>query len=219
MQPYQGIRGDELREAQRSVLMTTLDVHVGWARPDHAAVRAEQIADHLDETWFSWLGGTTGDEPFYYRIHNPVVLVEFDQHGGVVFDNAEPSRHHIHTIIRTPNGGDYGLDLLAQHHARCDHSTGSHDIGNQLTQTSGSVRSSLAVIVGPQFTEVTRTRVHPGLSTVPVLPPPDIVLSAVELADLRGRLCRNSRACGYGADQSVGAQRSPCSLYVRSCAV
>jgi hypothetical protein len=111
--PYQGIRGDELSEAQRSVLMTTLGVHLGWARPDHAAVRAEQIADHLDETWFSWLGGTTGDEPFYYRIHSPVVLVEFDQHGGVVFDNAEPSRHHIHTIIRTPNGGDYGLDLLA----------------------------------------------------------------------------------------------------------
>lgn len=124
--PYQGIRGDELSEAQRSVLMTTLGVHLGWARPDHAAVRAEQVADHLDETWFSWLGGTTGDEPFYYRIHSPVVLVEFDQHAGVVFDNAEPSRHHIHTIIRTPNGGDYGLDLLAQHHAGFDHSTGSH---------------------------------------------------------------------------------------------
>jgi hypothetical protein len=89
--------------------LTTLGVHLGWARPDHAAVRAEQVADHLDETWFSWLGGTTGDEPFYYRIHSPVVLVEFDQHGGVVFDNPEPSRHHIHTIIRTPNGGDYGL--------------------------------------------------------------------------------------------------------------
>jgi hypothetical protein len=124
--PHQGIRGDELSEAQRSVLMTTLGVHLGWARPDHAAVRAEQVADHLDETWFSWLGGTTGDEPFYYRIHSPVVLIEFDQHGGVVFDNAEPSRHHIHTIIRTPNGGDYGLDLLAQHHAGSDHSTGSH---------------------------------------------------------------------------------------------
>ncbi len=52
----------------------------------------------------SWLGGITGDEPFYYRIHSPIVLVEFDQHGGVVFDNAEPSRHHIHTMIRTPNG-------------------------------------------------------------------------------------------------------------------
>jgi Protein of unknown function (DUF3500) len=119
--PYQGIRGDELSDAQRLALMTTLGVHLGWARPDHAAVRAEQVRAHLGETWFSWLGGTAGDEPFYYRIHSPVVLVEFDQHPGVALDIPEPSRHHIHTIIRTPNGGDYGADLLARHHARFDH--------------------------------------------------------------------------------------------------
>jgi hypothetical protein len=27
---------------------------------------------------------------------------------------------HIHTVIRTPNGGDYGADLLAEHHTRVD---------------------------------------------------------------------------------------------------
>jgi hypothetical protein len=124
--PYQGIRGDELSEAQRSVMMTTLGVYLGWGRPDHAAVRAEQVAAHLDGTWFSWLGGTSDGEPFYYRIHSPVVLVEFDQQPGVAFDNLEPSHHHIHTIVRTPNGGDYGTDLLAQHHARFDHSRGDH---------------------------------------------------------------------------------------------
>lgn len=122
--PYQGIRGDGLSEAQRALMMTVLGVYLGWARPDHAAVRAEQVAAHLDETWFSWLGGTSGDEPFYYRLHSPVVLVELDQQPGVVFDNPEPSRHHIHIIVRTPNGGDYGTDLLAQHHARFDHAPG-----------------------------------------------------------------------------------------------
>ena len=64
--------------------------------------------------------------PFYYRVHSPVVLIEFDHHPGVVFDNLEPSRNHIHTVIRTPNGGDYGADLLRQHHERYDHSTGDH---------------------------------------------------------------------------------------------
>jgi len=103
------------------LLMTTLGVHLGWARPDHAAVRAAQVRAQLGETWFSWLGGTVG-EPFYYRIHSPVVLVELDQQPGVVLDIPEPSRHHIHTIIRTPNGGDYGADLLARHHARFSHS-------------------------------------------------------------------------------------------------
>ncbi|MEP7024897.1 MAG: DUF3500 domain-containing protein [Actinomycetota bacterium] len=124
--PYQGIRGVQLSEAQRSVMMATLGAYLGWARPEHAAVRAGQVAAHLDETWFSWLGGTADGEPFYYRLHSPVVLVEFDQHPGVVFDNPEPSRHHIHTVVRTPNGGDYGTDLLAQHHARFDHAQGGH---------------------------------------------------------------------------------------------
>lgn len=27
----------------------------------------------------------------------------------------EPSQQHIHTMIRTPDGGDYGVDLLKLH--------------------------------------------------------------------------------------------------------
>jgi hypothetical protein len=45
------------------------------------------------------------------------VLIEFDHHKGVVFDTAAPTRNHIHTLVRTPNGGDYGVDLLARHYA------------------------------------------------------------------------------------------------------
>ena len=67
------------------------------------------------------------DGPFYYRVHSPVVMIEFDHHPGVVFDNPVPSRNHIHMIVRTPNGGDYGVDLLRQHHERYDHSHGTHE--------------------------------------------------------------------------------------------
>jgi hypothetical protein len=28
--------------------------------------------------------------------------------------------------VRTPNGGDYGADLLGQHHERFDHADGHH---------------------------------------------------------------------------------------------
>jgi len=42
-----------------------------------------------------------------------------------------PSRNHIHAVVRTPNGGDYGLDLLRQgNHERYDHSTGSTPPGD-----------------------------------------------------------------------------------------
>ena len=89
-------------------------------------VRMNEVASHLDETWFSWYGGTGNDSPFYYRVHSPVILVEFDHHPGVAFDNEEPSRHHVHTVVRTPNGGDYGADLLRQHHEQFDHGHGDH---------------------------------------------------------------------------------------------
>jgi hypothetical protein len=36
----------------------------------------------------------------------------------VLFDNDYPSRRHIHTVVRTPNGNDFGVDLLRQHHER-----------------------------------------------------------------------------------------------------
>jgi hypothetical protein len=29
--------------------------------------------------------------------------------------NGKPTQQHIHTIIRTPNAGDYGVDLLRLH--------------------------------------------------------------------------------------------------------
>ena len=57
--------------------------YVGWADDRHAAVRMAEVAAHLDETWFSWYGGYDDSAPFYYRVHSPVVLIEFDHHPGV----------------------------------------------------------------------------------------------------------------------------------------
>ena len=44
-----------------------------------------------------------------------VLLIEFDMHKGVFLDNDEPEKFHIHIVVRTPNGNDYGKDLLRQH--------------------------------------------------------------------------------------------------------
>jgi hypothetical protein len=64
------------------------------------------------------MGERTDDGVFYYRVHSPVVLIEFDHEAGVALANDEPSRNHIHAVVRTPNGNDYGTDLLRQHYAR-----------------------------------------------------------------------------------------------------
>ncbi len=125
--PYQGIAGADLSDAQRRLLLTLAATYVGWTADAHAAGRQAEVAAHLDETWFSWYGGTDDESTFYYRVHSPVLLVELDHHPGVALDNEEPSRHHVHTVVRTPNGGDYGTDLLAAHHQRFDHRSGRHD--------------------------------------------------------------------------------------------
>jgi hypothetical protein len=124
--PQDGIMADALSDQQRRVLLNLMATYVGWTRDGHNQIRMDEVAAHLDETSFQWMGGTDNDGPFYYRVHNPVVLIEFDHHPGVAFDNRVPSRNHIHTLVRTPNGGDYGADLLRQHHDRYDHSNGEH---------------------------------------------------------------------------------------------
>ena len=48
--------------------------------------------------------------------------IEFDQQPPVALDLPKvPTRDHIHTVVRTPNGNDYGKDLLRQHLADHPH--------------------------------------------------------------------------------------------------
>jgi hypothetical protein len=44
-----------------------------------------------------------------------VILIELDHHRGVFLANEEPTPFHVHTVVRTPNGNDYGRDLPRQH--------------------------------------------------------------------------------------------------------
>jgi hypothetical protein len=120
--PYAGIRWDALAPAQRERLLELIAVYVGRIRPGHAEIRMDEVREHLDATHFAWIGACDDTSPFYYRIQSPVILIEFDHLPGVAFNNAEPSRAHVHTIVRTPNGNDYGRDLLRQHYAEHDHS-------------------------------------------------------------------------------------------------
>jgi hypothetical protein len=120
-QQYQGIRYDRLTPNQQLLLVELIDVYVSRIRPGHAEIRMDEVKAHLHETWFAWIGKCDPASPFYYRIHSPVILIEFDHQRGIALDNDEPSRNHIHTLVRTPNGNDYGKDLLRQHYEQHDH--------------------------------------------------------------------------------------------------
>jgi hypothetical protein len=113
--PYEGIRYDELTAEQRVILKNLLEVHVGHLRQEHAQARLAQVLQYLTETYFSWIGECDDESPFYYRVQSPVILVEFVHQPGVAFDNPEASRNHAHSLVRTPNGNDYGRALLGQY--------------------------------------------------------------------------------------------------------
>ncbi|HUK58257.1 MAG TPA: DUF3500 domain-containing protein [Stellaceae bacterium] len=119
--PYQGLRAGDMTKEQRELLERLIGLYTARIRPGHAEIRYAEAKRYLDETWFAWIGRFDDASPFYYRIHNPVLWVEFDHQQGIVFDNDEHTRAHIHTIVRTPNGNDYGKDLLRLHYAQQDH--------------------------------------------------------------------------------------------------
>lgn len=85
------------------------------------AARLNEVERHLSETHFCWIGGFEEQSLFYYRIQSPVIFVEFDHHASVFLTSAEPAKFHVHTIVRTPNGNDCGVDLLRLHYQHAAH--------------------------------------------------------------------------------------------------
>ncbi len=127
LQPYEGIAASELTRSQRELLLRLMATYAGRLPHGHDTLKMAEIEHHLDQTHFSWIGGTDLERsPFFYRVHSPVIMIEFDHHAGVFLDNAEPERFHAHTIVRTPNGNDYGIDLLRQHYERFEHTPHGH---------------------------------------------------------------------------------------------
>jgi hypothetical protein len=114
----EGIVAASLTGDQRDGLVELLRVYLDRLPAEQAERALALVREHLGETRFAWRGGHDDRSAFYYRIHSPVLLVEYDNHPGVFLTNAEPARFHVHTIVRAPNGNDYGRDLLAQHYRR-----------------------------------------------------------------------------------------------------
>ncbi|MCW8378712.1 DUF3500 domain-containing protein [Streptomyces justiciae] len=119
--PYDGLSGDQLTPGQRELLLALTDPYIEALPEEPRARRRAQVARHLDTTHLAWIGTWDAGAPFYYRVHSPVVLIEYDNHPGIFLDNDEPEPFHVHTIVRTPNGGDYGKDLLRRHYAQHQH--------------------------------------------------------------------------------------------------
>lgn len=72
------------------------------------------VRAHLDDTWTMWMGKYMESDLFQFCINSPVLICELDSKCGMYLSNSEPERFHVHTVVRTPNGNNYGRELLRQ---------------------------------------------------------------------------------------------------------
>lgn len=119
-----GTKVSSFSPAQKDQLINLIKLYIDNLDEGHGKVRMEEVEQHIDETWFTWIGGSDESSVYYYRIYSPVILIEFDHQRPVgtrqLYGN-EVHRQHIHAVVRTPNGNDYGKDLLRQHYKEHRH--------------------------------------------------------------------------------------------------
>ena len=125
---YAGVRYADLATAQQKQLVDLIALYVDNMDDGHARLKMDEVRRFLDRTWFAWIGTTDAGGVFYYRIHSPVILIEFDHQVPANLkqyakDPNAPNPQHIHVVVRTPNGNDYGKDLLRQHYLQHPHTT------------------------------------------------------------------------------------------------
>ncbi len=117
--PNAGIEVANFTSEQKALLIDLVGLYIGNLEDPLAEVEMAEITQYLNQTRFAWIGGTEDASVFYYRIQSPVLAIEFDHQAPVglthLYPRGVPYREHVHSVVRTPNGNDYGKDLLRQH--------------------------------------------------------------------------------------------------------
>jgi len=112
--PVEGVCVGELSLDAHNLVMAIAEQFVLPMPAGPRAARMREIREHLPQTWFSWIGGHQIGDVFYYRLQSPVIIAELDHHCGVFLDYDTPQPFHVHTVLRTPHGNDYGRAFVRQ---------------------------------------------------------------------------------------------------------
>ena len=115
--PYDGLPVAAMTPAQRQQFFGLIALYTDRLPPAHAKLRLDEVRQHFERTVFAWIGQFDPVSPFYYRVYSPVIFIEFYHQPGVALPNTGYNRRHAHALVRTPNGNDYGRELLHQYRA------------------------------------------------------------------------------------------------------
>ncbi len=106
LKKYEGLKVDELSVGQARLLRALVSEYVRNVDFDSAEAQLALIDQAgWDELWFSWRGPVDENGEFYYRLHGPRILIEYNRQNP----------NHDHMIVRDPRN-DYGEDWLEQHY-------------------------------------------------------------------------------------------------------
>lgn len=86
-----GVRGSELREDQRTLLLAAIGTYVGSIDDNNAARILAGYERELDSTYVGYSGSTSLSRPRdYIRIDGPSVWIEFSMRSGIIFSDPHP---------------------------------------------------------------------------------------------------------------------------------
>ena len=107
----EGIGYGALTPSQQALFMKLLQIYVHRYTKLFADDMIRDIsAAGLNNLRFLWAGGHQNDgKPYYYRIHGPTIIIEFD--------NTQGNANHIHTVVRDLKN-DFGGDALLEHYKK-----------------------------------------------------------------------------------------------------
>ena len=107
-----GLPASALSEEQRALLDALIEEYAGNVPPDLAERRRAQVKAAGNAIHFAWMGSGDPGAPHYYRVQAPDFVIEYD--------NVQNNANHSHTVWRDFDG-DFGRDLLAEHHRDYEH--------------------------------------------------------------------------------------------------
>ncbi|MGY6649820.1 DUF3500 domain-containing protein [Wenyingzhuangia sp. IMCC45574] len=111
-----GIKYSEMSAATQANLVLLMKEYVYNMTTSFADKWWADITANLEDTYFVWIDeveNPTSTSPFYYRIYNPYLWVEYNSENALGGGGAD--YNHVHTITRIPNNpvtdnaGDYGI--------------------------------------------------------------------------------------------------------------
>lgn len=103
----EGVKGSDLTDSQRALLMDVIKARLGFINADDFAAKMAVVGSQLDDTYFGWWGPEAPLGAAYFRVTGPSVVMEYAPQDL----DADPT-NHAHNMYRDPQN-DYGTMWIA----------------------------------------------------------------------------------------------------------